>query len=323
MRNKERKYNARKRRRRIVKIELSLLAIGVLLLFALSLYIFKGKIQDAISDKVPPVNKAENLNAGREESESKIGESKNVERELDTGLSESNTEIKGGNSELEDTASQSDQSVRDQDYVYAHPEIYPQEFIDALKRNSEILEFVLNYPDAEQAAVGGLTSEEKSQTCPLLLQWDSRWGYAPYGNNNIGISGCGPTCLSMVIYGLKRDESATPDVLAEVGMNGGYYVMDQGTDWSFMTETAQAYGVMVSQHPYADKEMMKSCLDSGGLIITSMTPGDFTDKGHFIVIYGYEGDEFQVNDPFSNTNSSKAWDYETLAKQIKQVWMYY
>lgn len=305
MRNKENKYNARKRRRRVVKIELSVLAAGVLLLLALSLYIYKGKIQDAVSDKVPPVDKTDTLKADKEEAESKAGEPKTEE------------------SQPQDTASQSDQSVRDQDYVYAHPEIYPQEFIDALKRNPEILDFVLNYPDTEKAAVGGFTSEEKSQACPLLLQWDSRWGYAPYGNNNIGISGCGPTCLSMVIYGIKRDESATPNVLAEVAMNGGYYVLDLGTDWAFMKEAAEAYGITVSQQPYADKEMMKSCLDSGGLLITSMSPGDFTDKGHFIVIYGYEGDEFHVNDPFSNTNSEKTWDYETLAKQIKQVWMYY
>lgn len=324
MRNKESRYDARKRRHRIVKIEISLLAIGVLILLALSLYIFRGKIEDAVSDKVPPVNKAKIDKTEDGQSEPKTGETDSKTGPgNNTVKTDSKPDSKTGKSQVEDSAAQSDNSVRDQDYVLAHPEVYPQEFADALKRNPEILDFVLHYPDAEKVAVGGLTSEEKSEDCPLLIQWDSRWGYASYGNNNIGISGCGPTCLSMVIYGLKRDESATPDVLAEAAMRGGYYVLDQGTDWSFMTEAPQAYGITVSQHPYADELMMKSCLDGGGLIITSMTPGDFTDNGHFIVVYGYEGDEFLVNDPFSNANSSKTWDFETLSKQIKQVWMYY
>ena len=36
-----------------------------------------------------------------------------------------------------------------------------------------------------------------------------------------------------------------------------------------------------------------------------MGPGDFTNSGHFIVIYDYSRKKFSVNDPFSYTNSSK------------------
>lgn len=40
---------------------------------------------------------------------------------------------------------------------------------------------------------------------PALIQWDERWGYAPYGSETIiAVSGCGPTALSMVISGLLR-----------------------------------------------------------------------------------------------------------------------
>ena len=77
-----------------------------------------------------------------------------------------------------------------------------------------MLDFVKGYLTAEPVANGGLTHAEKKEDIPLLLQWDKRWGYAPYGNNNIAISGCAPTCLSMVIVGLTKDTAATPDVVA-------------------------------------------------------------------------------------------------------------
>lgn len=314
----------------MVKIEITLLVVCVLVLFALSTSIFMRKTQEAASEKVPAAkntetlkNKVKDSESNERESEAKAGDSKTNSKGSESDLQEFGSDIENpeGNSNHSETDTK--EPVYDLAYVLDHPEDYPQEFIDALKRNPEILDFVLNYPDAAQEASGGLTAQEKSQACPLMLQWDSRWGYVSYGNNNIGISGCGPTCLSMVIYGLTRNEEATPDTLADVAMKGGYYVWDEGTDWSFMTDAAKTYGLTVSQQPYADESQMKSCLDSGGLIITSMTPGDFTDQGHFIVIYGYEGDQFQVNDPFSNANSSTVWDYETLSGQIKQVWLYY
>ena len=67
---------------------------------------------------------------------------------------------------------------------------------------------------------------------------------------------------------------------------------------------------------------MQARLDDGNLIICSMGPGDFTDQGHFIVIRGYSGSGFYVNDPFSRTNSKKVWKYETLSGQVQQIWVY-
>lgn len=73
----------------------------------------------------------------------------------------------------------------------------------------------------QMAAAGSITSQENTESCMLFLQWDKRWGYVPYGQSNIGISECGPACLSMVLYGLTRDKNLTPDALAGQAMNGG------------------------------------------------------------------------------------------------------
>lgn len=206
--------------------------------------------------------------------------------------------------------------------IFAKPEQYPNLMLEDLERNPEILEYVYGYPDAPKEAQGGLTEKEKEEMCPLLMQWDSRWGYVEYGSYNIGISGCGPTSLSMVLYSFTREETLTPDYLAGVAMEKGYYVKGSGTAWTFMTQVAQEYGAEVSQAVSLEKEKMIENFENGGLIICSMRPGDFTNTGHFIVVCGYDGEKFKVNDPFSYTNSAKLWDFETLEAQAKQVWYY-
>jgi len=52
-----------------------------------------------------------------------------------------------------------------------------------------------------------------------------------------------------------------------------------------------------------------------------MKPGDFTTAGHFIVLTKTENGQIKVNDPNSRSRS-RFWDYETLAKQIKNLWAF-
>lgn len=65
------------------------------------------------------------------------------------------------------------------------------------------------------------------------------------------------------------------------------------------------YGVIASQFDMLGEQEMADRLKDGNLIICAMGPGDFTNSGHFIVIYDYSRKKFSVNDPFSYTNSSK------------------
>lgn len=206
--------------------------------------------------------------------------------------------------------------------IFAQEDLYPAALIQDLERNPEMLDFVSGYLTAMPEATGGLTEAELQEDCPLLIQWDERWGYVPYGQSNIGISGCGPACLSMVLFSLTRDPGLTPDALAELAMDEGYYVSGSGTAWSFLTEVAPRYGVMPLQHDIWTEDMMKQYLEDGKLLILSMGPGYFTDEGHFIVVRGYEDGKLLINDPFSYANSSKAWEYSTIEDQCRQMWAY-
>ena len=198
---------------------------------------------------------------------------------------------------------------------------YPQKMLEALANNPEMADFVLGYLDSDGQVTGGLTKEEIKQDFPLFLQWDPRWGYAEYGDeSNIGLAGCGPTCLSMALYYLTKDESLTPDYIAAYSMKNGYYISGTGTAWALMQDVPAKCGIGVSQ-PKAEEYTMKDALDRGRVIICSMGPGDFTAAGHFIVIYGYDADGFLVNDPNCVARSRQSWSFSELKGQIKNVWV--
>ena len=205
--------------------------------------------------------------------------------------------------------------------ILEHYEDYPETYLAALANNPEMLDYVKGYLDSHGVLDAKLTKSEKKEDYPLFIQWDKRWGYASYGTSSIGISGCGPTCLSMVIYGLTENELATPDKVARYSEEQGYDIEGTGTSWELMTDGAAAFGVTGSELSL-DESSMKQVLDAGHPIICAMRAGDFTAAGHFIMIYGYDKKGFIINDPNSRTRSEKRWTYEELNGQIKNLWSY-
>lgn len=207
--------------------------------------------------------------------------------------------------------------------IYQNHSRYPEDMLDALANNPEMADFVDHYLTADKQAAGtGLTEAEKAQEFPLFLQWDPRWGYAEYGDDsNIGLAGCGPTCLAMVLYYLGENESLTPDIIAEYSMENGYYMSGTGTAWKLLEDVPAMYGLNVTQ-PKASEKTFQNVLDEGGIIICSMKPGDFTAGGHFVVIYDYNEDGFRINDPNCVARSRKIWTFEEIRRQIKHTWVY-
>lgn len=212
-----------------------------------------------------------------------------------------------------------DSRVRD---VIANIDEYPEPLLALLAKNPDAREFVLDYPQhRNDKKAGKLNDSEKSGGIPLLLQWDKRWGYTQYGSGPLGITGCGPTCLSMVLAGLSGDGEASPAAVAAFSEKNGYYVEGSGSSWNLMSEGAAALGLTVASVPLWEDSMVAE-LNAGHPIIANVGAGDFTDSGHFIVIRGYENGMFLVNDPNSPSRSNEGWYYTTLEKQIKSLWSY-
>lgn len=198
-------------------------------------------------------------------------------------------------------------------------EDYPEKLIKLINKEPESLGFVLDYPEKAGEKKKVRLGKIDYDKVPLFIQWDTRWGYAPYGNGVIGLDGCGPTCLSMAAVYFLHDRSMTPDYIASYAADNGYYMDGVGTVWSLFGKGADALGLNCSEISN-DKNSMISALDDGKIIICSVGPGDFTVKGHFILVTGYEDDGFSVNDPNSYNNSQKLWRFKKLSPQIKNMW---
>lgn len=156
---------------------------------------------------------------------------------------------------------------------------------------------------------------------PNYYQWDIRWKNQPYGYGNMGTSGCGATCMSMVYVYFTGDEEKNPGWIGNFSRKNGYCAYG-GTSWSFMDTGAKKLGLKVQQIPVNEKKMKKQ-LDKERVMICSMRPGDFTKSGHFIVLTGYNDKGFTVNDPNSRENSKKSWSFDRIKGQIKNTWSYW
>lgn len=210
---------------------------------------------------------------------------------------------------------------RDYKPLLDHPENYPEELLELAVKNPEALHFVLDYPEKKDEPAAQTIQELEDGEIPHLFQWDERWGCSLYGEHTLAVSGCGPTCLSMVASGLTGDNTLTPAVVADWSESHGHYVSGNGSSWSLMTEGAEHFGLTATELPL-DETTMKKALEAGKPIILSVREGDFTTSGHFIVLCGAEDEQFRIYDPNSQALSDRLWDYETLAPQIRNLWSF-
>lgn len=199
---------------------------------------------------------------------------------------------------------------------------YPEAVIALLDKNAETVDFVEDYGQQISAPAADTIGENITKgEIPQLLQWDKRWGYAPYGTSIVAVSGCGPTCMAMIISGLTGDASVTPAKLADYGTQYHYVDEENNTYWRFMREVSGNWGISCYEAMLDENQVAKE-LNAGHPIICSVGPGDFTQNGHFIVLTAYADGEVKVNDPFSKANSDKMWTFADIKGQIKSMWVY-
>lgn len=218
------------------------------------------------------------------------------------------------------TAAQQEEYMRRE--ILANPSHYPDELLELLEKYEETVRFVYEYSEKKDNPPADTIGEVVKGEIPLLIQWDERWGYAPYGDDMIGMSGCGPTVLSMVAAGLTGDNTITPYVVATYAQQNGFYVENVGTSWSLMTTGAEHFGIK-SKEVKLKKSNIEDELAQGHPLVCSVREGDFTTGGHFIVLTGIEDGMIRINDPNSRIKSQRLWDFERLADQINILWAFW
>lgn len=190
-----------------------------------------------------------------------------------------------------------------------------------MREPEQRINYALELERAAQYQKAPKHHEESLKEVPLLLQWDTRWGFIPYGDMRIEFSGCGPTCLAMVLSYLNQDDTITPAVVAKYSEEKNFYVKGAGTSFQLMEEAGKQYKVNV-EGVYLDQKSVKKALTDKKILIASVKPGDFTTTGHFIVIRGLKNGKLQINDPNSKINSDKLWDVKKVLDQTAAIWAY-
>lgn len=203
--------------------------------------------------------------------------------------------------------------------IMKNKDSYPKILLEMLSRNLDMTDYVLNYLDYKGQVFSNDIGKVTKGKYPLLLQYDTRWGYGMYGDDVIAINGCGPTSLAMIIAGLTGRNDITPYDIATYSYQKGYYT--GGTSWSLFTEGTSKYGIIGTEIPLSKASIINE-LEQNHPIICSMKKGDFTTTGHIITIAGTKNKQFIINDPNSRERSNELWSYETLEPQIRNLWSF-
>ena len=204
---------------------------------------------------------------------------------------------------------------------------YPEKIIDLYARKPETKEFVLNFPlEYGKDHAIDISGHANDEGVPLFIQWDKQWGYLDYTGNVAGLSACGPTCMSMIMYHFTRDPQYTPAYMMEFALNNPRYaVKGSGTQWAFFKEGGKELGLSVKElnsDQIASEKAIARVLSEGRVIVMNVKPGVFTTIGHYLLIVGYEDGKFRVNDPNSPSNSEKLWDFSEFSDQVKMMWSF-
>lgn len=147
-------------------------------------------------------------------------------------------------------------------------------------------------------------------------QSDALWADQPYGSDNIGHYGCGPTVMVMAVNSMTHQIS-DPVHMAQWAVDHGYWARKTGSYLSIVEGTATSFGLQVESITDLTPEAIRDALLSGKLLVALMGPGHFTNGGHFILLRGItlSGDVL-VADPNSTERSLTTWDPQLILDEL-------
>ncbi|BCJ98419.1 C39 family peptidase [Anaerocolumna chitinilytica] len=158
-------------------------------------------------------------------------------------------------------------------------------------------------------------------------QNDNPWKSMMYGTvRTIGISGCGPTSMAIVLSTFTGQE-ITPEITANWSFQHGYLVQGYSDGVPYAMSSHALIPALVDEYNLSctginkDKETAKrlyEALSEGKLVVAIMGPGHFTSGGHFIVLRGVtESGKILVADCASRQRTNREWDIETIINESK------
>lgn len=174
----------------------------------------------------------------------------------------------------------------------------------------------LNVINGQEVLTGG--------TIPIVYynQSSETWAEQPYGSDDIGRYGCGPTAMAIVVSSLT-DENWDPLQAAQWAVSQGHWAKRSGSHLSIVEAAAAEAGLAADSLPEHTPEALLSTLLSGDLLVALMGPGHFTKSGHFIVLRGVTSSgSILVADPNSEERSLMEWEPELILEELSSSTAY-
>jgi len=173
------------------------------------------------------------------------------------------------------------------------------------------------YGGSTVTALGDVRFTDGATEVVYFNQLDERWANKPYGTDNIGGYGCGPTSMSIVVSSLTGN-IVDPIEMAEWAYKNGGWCSKSGSYHSLIPNAAKAWGLTVEGCTASEPQRILDALGEGKLVVAIMTKGHFTSGGHFIVLRGVQDGKIMVADPASTTRSGKLWDLSIILNEASK-----
>ena len=170
------------------------------------------------------------------------------------------------------------------------------------------------YDGVTLSSLGEVRFTDGATEVVYFNQLDERWANKPYGTDNIGGYGCGPTSMSIVISSLTN-EAVNPEKMAKWAYEHGGWCSKSGSYHSLIPKTAKAWGLPVEGCKASEPQRIVDALANGKLVVALMLKGHFTSGGHFIVLRGVQDGKILVADPASYSRSKKLWDLSIILNE--------
>ena len=166
-------------------------------------------------------------------------------------------------------------------------------------------------------SLGDVTFTDGVTPVVYYNQLDERYAGQPYGTDNIGGYGCGPTSMAMVVSSLT-DDIVDPVEMAQWSYENGYWCDNGGSYHALIPAAAEAWGLPVSGCTASEPQRIVDALSEGKLVVAIMAEGHFTTSGHFMVLRGVKDGQIMVADPASYKRSGQLWNLSIILNEASR-----
>lgn len=180
-----------------------------------------------------------------------------------------------------------------------------------------LLQNLTEWTGSSLPSLGDVTFTDGVTPVVYFNQLDERYASQPYGTDNIGGYGCGPTAMAIVVSSLT-DDMVDPVEMARWSYENGGWCKSSGSYHALIPSAAEAWNLPVSGCTVSEPQRILDALAEGKLVVAIMAKGHFTSSGHFIVLRGVKDGKIMVADPASYQRSEQLWDLSIILNEASR-----